>query len=109
VLFLGRDLRGCRSPCRGRSRDRLVLGGNTLLRPLVNWINRRPITEGATEAHYRVYATCNRPNVADVRDLLDELLSRASYPVREVEIMSESESQSNLRPISFLRLQTLPS
>lgn len=73
-----------------------VLAGNTLLRPLVNWINRRPITEGTTEAHYRVYVTCDRRNVADVRDLLDEILTRASYPVREVEVLSESEEQIEL-------------
>ena len=73
-----------------------VLAGNTLLRPLVNWVNRRPITEGATEAQYRVHATCDRSNVSDVRDLLDEVLSRASYPIREIEAVSESEDQVEL-------------
>jgi putative Mg2+ transporter-C (MgtC) family protein len=73
-----------------------VLAGNTLLRPLVNWVNRHPITEGATEAQYRVHATCDRSNVSDVRDLLDEVLSRASYPIREIEALSESEDQVEL-------------
>ena len=73
-----------------------VLAGNTLLRPLVNWVNRRPITEGTTEAQYRVHATCDRSNVSDVRDLLDEVLSRASYPIREIEALSESEDQVEL-------------
>jgi len=73
-----------------------VLAGNTLLRPLVNWVNRRPIGEGATEAYYRVHATCDRVNVADVRDLLDEVLSRFNYPIREIEVLSESESQVEL-------------
>lgn len=73
-----------------------VLAGNTLLRPLVNWVNRRPITEGTTEAQYRVHATCDRPNVSDVRDLLDEVLSRVNYPIREVEALSESEGQVEL-------------
>jgi putative Mg2+ transporter-C (MgtC) family protein len=73
-----------------------VLAGNTLLRPLVNWVNRRPIDEGTTEAQYRVHATCDRANVADVRDLLDEVLSRFSYPIREIEALSESESQIEL-------------
>ena len=73
-----------------------VLAGNTLLRPLVNWVNRRPITEGTTEAQYRVHTTCVPANVADVRDLLDEVLSRASYPIREIEILSESGSQMEL-------------
>jgi putative Mg2+ transporter-C (MgtC) family protein len=73
-----------------------VLAGNTLLRPLVNWVNRRPITEGATEAQYRVHATCDRSNVSNVRDLLDEVLSRASYPIREIDAVSESEDQVEL-------------
>jgi len=73
-----------------------VLSGNTLLRPLVNWINRRPITEGTTEAQYRVYATCDRAEVAAVRDLLDEELSRANYPVREIRILTGSNSQAEL-------------
>ncbi len=87
---------GAGRPAEAAAVTAFVLAGNTLLRPLVDWINRRPITEGTTEANYRVYATCDRANVADVRDLLDEVLSRASYPVREVEIMSESESQVEL-------------
>lgn len=73
-----------------------VLAGNTLLRPLVNWVNRRPFDEATTEAQYRVLATCDRVDVADVRDLLDEVLSRASYPIREIEALSESENQIEL-------------
>ncbi len=73
-----------------------VLAGNTLLRPLVNWVNRRPFDEATTEAQYRVLATCDRVDVADVRDLLDEVLSRASYPIREIEALSETENQVEL-------------
>ncbi len=36
----------------------LVMAGNTLLRPLVNWINRRPITAAVTEAEYWVHVVC---------------------------------------------------
>src|SRR5271165_1125250 len=58
-----------------------VLAGNTLLRPLVNWVNRRPFDEATTEAQYRVLATCARDDVQDVRDLLEEALTRAHYPI----------------------------
>jgi putative Mg2+ transporter-C (MgtC) family protein len=34
--------------------------------------------------------------VSDVRDLLDEVLSRAIYPIREIEALSESEDQVEL-------------
>ncbi|HKM62752.1 MAG TPA: MgtC/SapB family protein [Acidisphaera sp.] len=73
-----------------------VLAGNTLLRPLVDWVNRRPLTETMAEAQYRVLATCGRDDVSDVRDLMEEVLTRAHYPIREIEIESESESQVEL-------------
>lgn len=73
-----------------------VLAGNTLLRPLVDWVNRRPLTETGTEAEYRVFASCDRAHLDDVRDLLDELLTKANYPVREIETSSESETETEL-------------
>jgi putative Mg2+ transporter-C (MgtC) family protein len=68
-----------------------VLAGNTLLRPLANYINRRPISPEATEAVYRVHVTCRPENVADARDLLSEELEQRSYPIRDVETLSEGE------------------
>lgn len=76
-----------------------VLAGNTLLRPMVNWINRRPITAAVTEAEYRVHVTCEHDAVSDVRDLLDAELDRASYPVREVETLSDNDDQVELAAI----------
>lgn len=76
-----------------------VLAGNTLLRPLVNWVNRRPITPDATEAMCIVHATCRPEDVSDGRDLLDAELDRASYPVREVETLSETDAQVELAAI----------
>jgi putative Mg2+ transporter-C (MgtC) family protein len=87
---------GAGRPAEAAAVTGFVLAGNTLLRPLVNWINRRPITQGTTEAQYHVYATCDRPHVADVRDLLDEVLSRALYPIREIEVRSNSGNQVEL-------------
>ncbi len=57
-----------------------VLAGNTLLRPLVNWVNRRPIDSSVTEAKYLIHAVCRAQDVSDVRDLLDTELSRANLP-----------------------------
>src|ERR1700761_4096713 len=59
-----------------------VLAGNTLLRPLVDYINRRPISAEGTEALYRVHVTCDPEAVSDVRDLLFEELDRYHYPIR---------------------------
>ena len=73
-----------------------VLAGNTLLRPLVNWVNRRPITADVTEAKYMVHVACHPRDVSKVRDLLDVELDRASYPIREVDTLSDGEGQVEL-------------
>ena len=43
-------LSGSRLPAEAATLAGFVLAGNTLLRPLVNWVNRRPIDAGVTEA-----------------------------------------------------------
>jgi putative Mg2+ transporter-C (MgtC) family protein len=68
-----------------------VLAGNTVLRPMVNWIDRRPIVSDLTEASYRVHAICEPEAVSAVRDLIDAALEKVSYPVRDVETLSESD------------------
>ncbi len=62
-----------------------VLAGNTLLRPLVDAINRSPISERTTEASYAVHAVCTAADMTDVRDLLFEVLEAANYPIRGIE------------------------
>jgi putative Mg2+ transporter-C (MgtC) family protein len=64
-----------------------VLGGNTLLRPLVNAIDRIPIDEQASEASYDVLVTTDADSVASVRELLLEKLAAANYPVRDVDVV----------------------
>jgi putative Mg2+ transporter-C (MgtC) family protein len=68
-----------------------VLAGNTLLRPLVQFINRRPIRAGETEALYRLHVLCKPENVSTVRDLMAEELERHHYPIQQIETLSESE------------------
>ena len=76
-----------------------VVAGNTLLRPAVNWINRRPIRADVTEAAYKVHAVCDPEARSDVRDLLDAELARVNLPIREVEILSESDEQVELAAV----------
>ena len=68
-----------------------VLAGNTLLRPLVNAINRRPIDEGATEAIYEVRITTNADHRDDSRELLREVLEAANYPLQGMEIIEREQ------------------
>lgn len=77
----------------------VVLAGNTLLRPLVNYINRRPVDAATTEATYRVHVVCAAENITEARDLLDAELERASYPIREIEVLSEGEETTELAAI----------
>lgn len=62
-----------------------VLASNTLLRPVVNRINRRPVDEERAEATYAVYVVCRRDVQAAAQDRLAELLEAASYPVRDLD------------------------
>jgi putative Mg2+ transporter-C (MgtC) family protein len=68
-----------------------ILAGNTALRPLANFIDRRPISQDATEAVYRVHVTCRPENVSEARDLLFEEVERHNYPIRDIKTLSESE------------------
>ena len=73
-----------------------VLAGNTLLRPIADFINRRPIRPQDTEALYRVHVVCEPDSISDARDLLFELLERRDYPIREIETLSEGDRQVEL-------------
>ena len=68
-----------------------VLAGNTLLRPLVNAIDRIPLNEGASEATYEIIVTTNSERAAEVREKLAETLERASYPIRETKVIYRSD------------------
>lgn len=76
-----------------------VLAGNTLLRPVVDYINRRPIRAGETEALYRVHVICAPDAVSEARDLLYEELERHHYPIREIETLSKGEHLVELAAI----------
>lgn len=62
-----------------------VLASNTLLRPVVNQINRRPFREESSEATYTVYLICSREQQAEARERTLDILEAASYPARQVD------------------------
>jgi putative Mg2+ transporter-C (MgtC) family protein len=64
-----------------------VLAGNTLLRPLVNAINRIPLDEKASEATYYFKLAVTTEALPDMRDRLVEKLEAAKYPVADVEVV----------------------
>ena len=67
-----------------------VLAGNTLLRPLVNAIDRIPLNEQTSEATYEIVVTTDAKRAAEVRDFLNERLEATSYPVRETKVVYRS-------------------
>jgi putative Mg2+ transporter-C (MgtC) family protein len=64
-----------------------VLAGNTLLRPLVNAINRAPLDEKSSEATYYVKLTVADNASAEMREQLVERLEVAHYPVADIEVV----------------------
>jgi putative Mg2+ transporter-C (MgtC) family protein len=68
-----------------------ILAGNTFLRPLVNFINRIPIDEQATEATYEVRVTASAQDLSRARELLTEQLEAQNYPVRDVEVTERGD------------------
>jgi len=68
-----------------------VLAGNTLLRPLVNAIDRIPLNEKASEAIYEIIVTTNAERSAELREILSERLEAASYPIRDTKVIYRSD------------------
>jgi putative Mg2+ transporter-C (MgtC) family protein len=73
-----------------------VLMANTLLRPLVNAINRLPFNEETSEAAYEVRLTVDLEAVPSVRDALEAELEAASYPVGEVEVAERGDNVAEI-------------
>ena len=69
----------------------LVVAGNTLLRPLVNTINRIPLDEQASEATYEVRLTAAPEHAAPAREALVEALESANYPVSDVKTIERGD------------------
>jgi putative Mg2+ transporter-C (MgtC) family protein len=68
-----------------------ILAGNTLLRPLVNAINRIPLDDQSIEATYQFKLAVTPEALPDMRDLLVERLEKASYPVADVDIVEHGD------------------
>lgn len=68
-----------------------VIAGNTLLRPLVNAINRVPLNEKASEATYYFKLAVAPDALPDMRDRLVDKLEAAQYLVADVEVAEIGE------------------
>ncbi|WP_061026567.1 MgtC/SapB family protein [Bradyrhizobium sp. CCH5-F6] len=68
-----------------------VIAGNTLLRPLVNAINRIPLNEKTSEATYYFKLAVATDALPDMRDRLIDKLEAAKYPVADVDVVEIGE------------------
>jgi putative Mg2+ transporter-C (MgtC) family protein len=73
-----------------------VLAGNTLLRPLVNAINRAPIDQRATEAIYEVRLTTSPEHLDESRELLRDQLESANYPPQGIDVVEREQGGAEL-------------
>ena len=62
-----------------------VLAANTLLRPLVNAMNRQPLDTEAVEATYTVYVIAARQDRQNALEQVEQALESAGYPIRELQ------------------------
>ena len=69
----------------------MVVAGNTLLRPLVNAINRIPLDARASEATYEVRLTATPEAAAAARKALLKALENARYPVGDIETVERGD------------------
>jgi putative Mg2+ transporter-C (MgtC) family protein len=68
-----------------------VIAGNTMLRPLVNAINRIPLNEKTSEATYYFKLAVAPDALPDMRDRLVEKLEGAKYPVADIDVVETGD------------------
>jgi len=73
-----------------------VLAGNTMLRPVVNWIDRIPLDSKSSEATYVVCVSGDRQQERALRDRLESVLEAAHYPIRSMQVQPFAGSEVQL-------------
>ncbi|KQV45104.1 MgtC/SapB family protein [Massilia sp. Root335] len=70
-----------------------VLAANTLLRPIVNTMNRQPLNVESAEVTNTVYVIAERAHQKAVMAQLEEALERSSYPTSDLDIHPFGEDE----------------
>jgi putative Mg2+ transporter-C (MgtC) family protein len=83
----------------------VVLAANTLLRPLVNWVNRRPLNPDEVEVTYSIHIVATEARCDAVLSRLQRTLKEAALPYRDTEIKAfgdqKAEIEATLLPVSL--------
>ncbi len=73
-----------------------VLAGNTMLRPLVQWLERMPRHAEFGEASYEVVLMVKAELAAELQDRMAKLLDAAKYPASTIDAEERGESLAEL-------------
>jgi putative Mg2+ transporter-C (MgtC) family protein len=73
-----------------------VLAGNTLLLPVVAWLERRPLGQVVTEAQNEVHVTTDAAALPAVRRHVIERLQAARFPPADIEVFERGEDAVEL-------------
>lgn len=76
-----------------------VLAGNTLLLPVVTWIERAPVNVATTEARIEVRVTTDPPSLPKVRRYLIDRLQAAHYPVADIEVAEHGDGSTAITAV----------
>lgn len=71
----------------------LVLAANTLLRPLVNAINRKPLDVSSAEVTNAVFVVAERLHQRLALAMLQDVLERGGYPPGDIDIQPFGEAE----------------
>jgi len=63
-----------------------VLGANTLLRPVVNALNRTPIDEMSSELTYQMCLITSMEEQKHALSTMEQLLDVAKYPIGDIAV-----------------------
>ena len=70
-----------------------VLAANTLLRPVVNTINRTPINDETSEVTYQLHVIVENDEQKHAMVTLEHLLDHAEYPLAHLDVESFNEHE----------------
>jgi putative Mg2+ transporter-C (MgtC) family protein len=76
-----------------------VLSANTLLRPIVNAIDRQPLDVASVEVTNTVYVIADRAYQNRVLSLVELLLERTGYPVRDLDVQPYGEREIEIEAV----------
>jgi len=76
-----------------------VLAANTLLRPVVDRINRQPIDTPAVEVTHTVHVITAREHQKLAMRLLEEALDAADFPTRDLEVRAFGEQDVEIEAV----------